>query len=465
MGFVNRVSELEALQRWWDAPQARAALVRGRRRVGKTALLQHFFQDKPVAFHIGAGRPLRAELGQLSEQVHAAGLAGDRDLAARPYADWDDALDHLAQHAADAQVLLVLDEFPELIASAPDLPGILRGFLERTTGRTRLRLLLCGSAVRSMEALAEEGAPLHGRFDLDLQLQPFRPHEAALMLPDLAPAELAVVHGLLGGVPLYLSWWDAGQDLAGNLARLAGTPGAPLLVEGQLVLATEGAHSEQVAAVLHAIGAGRTRHSQIKDWLGIEPSRTLERLQELQLVEQVRPVTDTPVSRQRRYRIADNFLAFYLGVLSRYRDQIDRGLGESVLPGLIDSLDEHLAPAWEEAFRDYLRLVRARSELGGDVVAIGPWWTPDRRHEIDAVALAGRDRRPVLVGEARWARRQDAHRMLAALRRKAAALTDEPDALQYAVAARERVTGLTGDGRPAVLAVTAEDIFAPDVPA
>jgi len=65
-----------------------------------------------------------------------------------------------------------------------------------------------------------------------------------------------------------------------------------------------------LAAVRHAIAAGKTRHSEIKNWLGVEPTRTLDRLQELRLVEQVRPVTDRPGSRQRRYRIADNFLAF-----------------------------------------------------------------------------------------------------------------------------------------------------------
>ncbi len=82
--FVNRSAELAALEAWWRSATGRAALVWGRRRVGKTALLQRFAQNQRVVFHTGAGRPRAGELAQLSRQVTAAGLAGLRDLGERP---------------------------------------------------------------------------------------------------------------------------------------------------------------------------------------------------------------------------------------------------------------------------------------------------------------------------------------------------------------------------------------------
>jgi len=88
------------------------------------------------------------------------------------------------------------------------------------------------------------------------------------------------------------------------------------------------------------------------------------------------------------------------------------------------------------------------------VVDVGRWWRDQPSVEIDAVALAGRERRPVLAGEAKWARRVDGPRLLRTLEAKAEALPGEPDAPRYAVGAREVV-----DGDADVLAITAADIF------
>jgi AAA+ ATPase superfamily predicted ATPase len=192
--------------------------------------------------------------------------------------------------------------------------------------------------------------------------------------------------------------------------------------------------------------------------VGADPSRVLERLVELRLLERVVPVTETGSrTRRRSYRIADNFLAFWLGVVDRHRTAIERGLGRTVLPVLIQELDDHLGPRWEQAFRDHLVRRADAGDLGPDIVALGSWWQDAPPVEIDAVALAGRERTAVLVGEAKWARSVDGERLRYDLERKAEALPRRRSDMRYAVAARERV--LAGGE---VLAVTAADVFGLD---
>jgi uncharacterized protein len=91
---------------------------------------------------------------------------------------------------------------------------------------------------------------------------------------------------------------------------------------------------------------------------------------------------------------ADNFLAFWLQLLTRFRAEIERGPGEGILPVLLEGLLDLLGPRWEEMFRTHLRGLAARGELGDGIVAVGPWWSADGTVEIDAVALAGRARVP-----------------------------------------------------------------------
>jgi hypothetical protein len=177
----------------------------------------------------------------------------------------------------------------------------------------------------------------------------------------------------------------------------------------------------------------------------------------LRLVERLAPVTEDPRrTRRRTYRIADNFLAFWLGLLDRYRPEIERGLGESILPVLVDSIDDHMGGPWEAAFRDHLRKRAATGELGEGVVAVGPFWTAATDPtEIDAVALAGRRREAVLLGEAKWARRVDGGSLRRELERKAQALPRLAEGARYAICARERV-----DNASDTLPVTAADVFA-----
>jgi AAA+ ATPase superfamily predicted ATPase len=455
IGFVNREQELDSLAGWWNAPGPRLAVVWGRRRVGKTALLQRFAAGRRTVFHTGTRRPVADELRSLSDA--ATPLLDERDLTLNPFRDWLDLLESLTRAAKRDPLLLVLDEFPELVAVSPELPSIIRALWDRIPSDSKLRLLLCGSAVRTMEAMLEERAPLYGRADLSLLVHPFRPHEAAAMLPGLKPADRALVWGIVGGVPLYLQWWDPRRTVRRNLAELACRPAAPLLTEGHLVLATEGDAGDLTRQVLYAIAAGRTKHNEIADAVRADPTRTLDRLVQLRLIERTAPVTEDPRrTRRRLYRISDNFLAFWLKILAPHQTEIERGLGNGILPVILQALDDHMDPVFEDAFRIHLRKLAEGGTLGRDVVAIGPFWTAaEDPGEIDAVVLAGRSRAATWLGEAKWARSVDGPRIVEGLRGKKALLPRILEPVRFAVCAREEVRGEVD------LAVTAGDMFSP----
>ena len=130
--------------------------------------------------------------------------------------------------------------------------------------------------------------------------------------------------------------------------------------------------------------------------------------------------------------------------------QAKRRAVDAVMAGI----DDHMGACWEDAFRDHLRLRAA--EIHPQTVAIGPWWCAGGQDEIDAVVLAGRERTPVLVGEATWARTVNGGRTAARLMAKARQITVDVEDLRLAICARAQVV----DPPQGTLAVTAEDVFA-----
>lgn len=161
------------------------------------------------------------------------------------------------------------------------------------------------------------------------------------------------------------------------------------------------------------------------------------------------------------YRIADDFLAFWLRCVEPHRAQIERGLGNTVASVIAAGFDDQMGARYEDASRDHLRREAELGELGEDVVAVGEWWRAQGEAgadpcRLDAVVLAGRRRTPIVIGEAKWAKKVNGSSLLGGLRRK---LHDSklvrPDAVNFIVCARGTV-----DRSQGITVVTAADIFA-----
>lgn len=468
MSFVNRSRELAALDQWWKRPGPQLGVIWGRRRIGKSYLISHWARDKRVIFHIARNQPVRDQLRQLSRRAHELASTVHRDLTRTPFSDWDDLFRVLANAAMDEPLLLVIDEFAELHQSEPTIESILRAVWEEVPRDSKLRLLLTGSAVRAMESLQAERAPLFGRATLRLQLRPFTPGESALMLRGLPPAERAKAWGVCGGTPYYLDLWDDNASFRENLERLVCTEQGILLNEGELVLATEefaGGRRERIPEqVLRAIATSHTAFSEIKTTIGADPTRALRALQDLDLITRVQPVRAKPDMRRAVYRITDNFLDFWLALVEPFREYIVWGIGPDMAVIIEEGFSDFMGPRWEEAFRRHLATVAQEDSRLRPVAGIGEFWKPGPQGgkdpcEIDAVVLTGRARAVSLVGESKWGTSVNGGRLLRDLERKAIAsglpLADD---LVYALCAREEVTRVPA-GREDILVVTADDIF------
>ena len=235
--FFNRTAELAALDRAWRqrGTGGQMTLLYGRRRLGKTYLLQRFFAGsdteppKPHCYYLAeqttAAAHRSALAAQLLEALPDAGVAVE-ELAV----SWNALLRHVSarcreRSAKEGRFGLILDEFPYLVEQSPELPSVLQSWWDREGLHARLYVILCGSQLSAMAALGQESAPLYGRFNAGIMLlEPLHYEEVAAFYadsPHYGLAETLLMYGVLGGTPRYHALVDTSRPLRRGSRRPA----------------------------------------------------------------------------------------------------------------------------------------------------------------------------------------------------------------------------------------------------
>jgi len=171
--FVNRVSEIELLEKRFHSGKAEFFVLYGRRRVGKTELLARFCEGKRSIFFVSdLGSEISLRIA-LSAAVNTA-LYGPNQMNA-VYSTWEDLLHALAQAAQTDRLVVVLDEFPYLVTAHPPLATILQRVWDQTLKNSQIMLILCGSYIGMMEeTVLGYQAPLYGRRTAQYLLEPLQ---------------------------------------------------------------------------------------------------------------------------------------------------------------------------------------------------------------------------------------------------------------------------------------------------
>jgi hypothetical protein len=423
--FVNRRSELELLEKHYESGRAELFVLYGRRRVGKTELLAHFCQGKRHVFFVADQVPepiLRVNFSKAINDV----IFGAGQVSA-VYNTWDDLFNTLANQAQSERLVVVIDEFPYLVAADPSLASILQRMWDRTLKNTQIMLILNGSYIGMMEeTVLGYNAPLYGRRTAQYLLEPLEFIDAQLFFPSYPAEDRLRAYAVYGGTPAYLQTIQPDQSLKSNILEGILTRGSALYDEVRFVLQQELREPRNYFAVLQAIASGNTRQNEIKQAAGLDNiAPYLETLQQLHLVERMVPVTETQPHKSRRglYRLKDNFLRFWFRFVLPNHSQLERGAKEVVFDSAIaPDLDAFTSTVFEQACRQYFWRNGLNGKLPFLPRQIGGWWQANE--EIDIVLLS--DTHTMLV-ECKWSRRPVGVDILEQLEAKSRALVKEVD--------------------------------------
>jgi hypothetical protein len=300
---------------------------------------------------------------------------------------------------------------------------------DRVLSRKPVLLVLIGSDLAMMEQLSAYGRPFHQR-GIEMVLTSLSPAEVMAMT-GLPAADAFDAHLITGGLPLVCQEWREGESRTDFLARALDDPTSPLLVSGERVLAAEFPAALQARHVLSVIGSGERTFGTIAAKAGssgrpLQPgslNAALRTLADKRLIAVDTPLSTRPGDRDRRYRVADPYLRFWLAFLERGIPEIERGRGRIVAEAVERGWTSWRGRAIEPVVRESLaRLLPDRT--WPQVREVGGWWPRTNNPEVD---LVGADRSPAreiaFVGSIKWHERGPFdHRALASLARDAMAV-------------------------------------------
>jgi len=402
--FIGRKKELASLEKQYDKDSFQFAVIYGRRRVGKTTLINEFRKGKKSIYYTSVESTAKENLGILSAQILTA-LAPDAPR--NPFGSFGDAFDYIFAYAKNERVIFAIDEYPYLAESDRAVSSILQAAIDKNQSDSKLFLLLCGSSMSFMEnQVLGYKSPLYGRRTSQYKILPFNYFETAAMLSGFNETDKITLYGITGGIPDYISRIDNSLSLRDNVRDMFFDPSGRLFEEPSNLLKQELRTPQTYNGIITAIATGSSRLNEIATKTGIETghcSNMLDTLISLAIVKKESPVTEQN-SKRTIYLLEDQMFRFWYSFVMPEISRITAGLGDLACDGIFGMrLNTHIGYTFEECAKQYMW-----RELGGNALPvsfqrIGRWWGANRKErreeEIDFIAYAGES---AIFGECKW---------------------------------------------------------------
>lgn len=400
-----------------NQPGAKLGVVSGRRRQGKTFLLDAVC-EATGGFYYAATEVTSAE-----ESRRQLGEAVGRHIGAPGpihFANWDEALDGLLALGKNGPIPVVLDEFPYMVRGARELPSTIQRALSprrKERRESRARILLCGSSISFMGNLLSGSAPLRGRAGMELTVPTFDFRAAKEFWGLDDPRLAALVYLVLGGTPAYKNEYLGGaaparvEDFDDWVIEHVLNPVSPLFREVRFLLAEDPTLRDTglYHTVLAAVAEGNCTRGSIASRLERKATDISHHLITLAGAGLLASEPDAFRQNRSTYRITEPLVRFYHAIMRPVYDSLEQvrpGRTERIWEGAKPRFRSAVAgPVFEDMCKTWTRDMAADESLGGLPIHVlsGVVHEPSSRmsHEVDLVAM-DEDRKIMAIGEAKW---------------------------------------------------------------
>ena len=387
--FHCRDKELKDLNKRYSKGNFECVVVYGRRRVGKTALINEFCKGKPTVFFSALSASSQENLEALSKAIYEKEHSGAE--TAPVYPTFDAAFNEITRMAEEERLIFVIDEYPYLAKANKSISSRLQHIIDHTWKNSKLFLILCGSSMSFMEyqVLGYE-SPLYGRRTGQYKIQALTYKEITEFNHDLTAEQQAFIYGVTGGIPHYINKLDVDGDVDDALKENLFNTSSYLYEEPENLLKQELREPAIYNSVITAVAGGASRSNEIATKVGIESpicAKYLKVLLELGILVKKTPITEK-AGKKTIYAIGDNFFRFWYRFVPQHISAISADRIDKIYDPIIKKhYPDYMGHIFEQMCREYLFLYA--EDVPVVLSDIGSWWGTDSKEkkevEIDIV--------------------------------------------------------------------------------
>lgn len=402
--FIGRERERKALENLYRSDKFEFAVIYGRRRVGKSALINQFIGNRKAIYFMGVESNEKQNLENFSKSIleYSNGIETEST-----FPSFQTALEYVFRLAEKERLILAMDEYPYVARSSKSLASTLQLLIDKYHQSSKLMLILCGSSMSYMEdqVLAYK-APLYGRRTAQMKIMPFDFEEVCRYFSYMPGEDKALLYGIVGGTPQYLLQMDSEKTVEENIKDTFLNPVSFLYEEPINLLKQEVREPSVYTAIIAAIAGGASRMSEISTKVGEETSvctAYLKNLVSLGIVQRETPYGET-ASRKTIYAIEDNMFRFWYRFVLGNNSLIARGATDLVYKRIEPHLSEYMGKVFEEICKQFLWRQLLNGECPVEFSSLGRWWgtDPSAKCQVEIDIMGEQDKDTALFGECKW---------------------------------------------------------------
>lgn len=398
--MYGRKEELNHLKELYNSSTFEFLVMYGRRRVGKTTILQEFAENTNSIFFPAREKNDALNLEDFSKVIQ---YHFDKNFIAS-FQSWEDTFQYIGSKA-DQRIAVIIDEFPYIIEENPSVKSILQHVIDHSWKNKNIFLILCGSSISIMETdVMGRKSPLHDRQTSTLEIKPFDYLESSAFFQNYSNEDKLIAYGILGGIPRYLEAFNPDFSIERNIADKIIRNGAYLHEEPDNLLKAELRETNVYSSILSAIANGKNKIVDIANFIHEDRTKVakyLLTLQTLRLVEKRIPCGDPETSKRSIYVIKDNFFKFwfrYEFTNNSYYAML--GAGEAAKE-IMSDISNLMGDAFEDICREYILRLAKQRKFPFIPYHLGKWWGTNpvikAQDDVDLLAIDRTGEKAVFV--------------------------------------------------------------------